>query len=203
MCRIVIRVPKNKEAIYAAVNAANVASQIGATHGVSYAKEELYTGELESAPIVFDTYSDKLRTVGSQYDNNLILKSSDGTQIEFIDAKLDVTKQNKIVETSLVYRAGKVKEFIQQDDYSIKINGNLIGDKSGKFPYNLLSTLLYILDRPESYEVANVYLESFGIYKVVIKDAAFNQSTVKYFNTIPFSLTCISDEDYVFLMEEE
>lgn len=202
MSKIVIRVPKNKEAIYAAVNAANTASQIGASLGVSYAKEGLYKGALESAPIVFDNYSDKLRTVGSQYDNNLILKSSDGTQIEFIDAKIDVTRQNKIVETSLVYRSGKVKELIQKDDYNITVKGNLIGDKD-KFPYVLLDRLLSILEEPESFDVANVYLESFGICKVVLKDVKFNQGEQKFLNAMPFTLTLVSDEDYNFLITEE
>lgn len=35
------------------------------------------------------------------------------------------------------------------------------------------------------------------------KNAKFDQSTIKYFNTMPFTLTCVSNEDYNFLNTEE
>ena len=51
-------------------------------------------------------------------------------------------------------------------------------------------------------EVASPYLEAFGICKVVLKQAQFNQSNLKHFNVMPFELTLLSDTDYNFLIEE-
>lgn len=149
-----------------------------------------------------DNYTDRLRTDGSPYDNNLILRTSDNMEIELINVKIDVTQQNKIVETALVHHNGKVKEFIQKEDYSIKVTGDLIGDKD-KFPYELLNTLLTILNEQESFSVASPYLELFGIDKVALKRAMFNQGTLKYFNVMPFILSFVSDEDYKFLVSEQ
>lgn len=202
MSNIIIRVPNNKELVYTAANLVNTAAQAAATTGIAYAKQGLYSGALATEPIVFDYYTDKLRTQGAQYDNNLILRSSNGTQIEFMDAIIDVTQANIVKSTSLINRAGSVKEFIQKDDYNITIKGNLICDRD-KFPYGLLNTLLTILDQPESFEVANVYLETFGICNMILKDAKFEQSTIKYMNAMPFTLTFTSDEDYNFLIEDE
>jgi hypothetical protein len=44
--------------------------------------------------------------------NNIILRTED-YEIEFLDAKIDVKKSNKIINTPLVNRAGSVKEMIQ------------------------------------------------------------------------------------------
>ncbi|MCR4736916.1 MAG: hypothetical protein K5846_02000 [Bacteroidales bacterium] len=42
----------------------------------------------------------------------------------------------------------------------------------------------------------------FGINKLVMKDAKFEQKGLKYFNTLPLELTFESDEDYDFLVED-
>ena len=46
-------------------------------------------------------------------------------------------------------------------------------------------------------------LEAFGIDWVVLRQAKFEQQELKYFNTLPFTLTFESDETYNFLLEEE
>ncbi|MBR4688881.1 MAG: hypothetical protein IKO90_00285 [Bacteroidales bacterium] len=51
-------------------------------------------------------------------------------------------------------------------------------------------------------EIASPYLEAFGICKVVLKQAEFKQSNLKYFNVMPFELTMASDMDYIFLVED-
>lgn len=105
------------------------------------------------------------------------------------------------METSLVNREGKVKEFIQSDDYTVKITGNLFGDRN-KFPLEALQQLLEVLRPNLSMEVASPYLEAFGICKVVLKHAYFNQTNIKHFNVMPFELSLISDTEYNFLVEE-
>jgi hypothetical protein len=101
-----------------------------------------------------------------------------------------------------VNRAGKVKERIQADDYMMKISGNLCMNESGKFPYDLMKQLNGILSSANSIYVASRYLEIFDITQLTFIDANFNQSTLKYFNVMPFTLSFVSDMDYNFLVED-
>jgi len=125
-----------------------------------------------------------------------------GTVIEIIDARINVTQQNTIKSTPVTGRAGTVKELIQKQDYTISVKGNLIGERN-KFPYDALHKLEIILNEEKSFEAKSVLLEAFGIDWVVLRQAKFEQQELKYFNTLPFTLTFESDETYNFLLEEE
>ena len=157
------------------------------------------------------TYEDKLRpqntvspvgivTGPSESDNELILKSDDGTTIYLIGVEIDVTQKNKIVATQLVNRTGTVKERIQREDYEVKVHGNLIGEQ-GKFPHEDLKLLVKILNSTSSISCSSAYLDIFGITKLAFKKADFNQKELKHFNVLPIELTFESDEDYNFLVE--
>ncbi len=201
--RIVVKMQNawGDETTRQAVNAYNTARLVGNTIGVAAAKSGIYSAALATAPVVFDDYTDLLKIDGVNSDNSLILKNANNTQIALIGVKIDVTKANKIVETSLVNREGKVKEFIQADDYTVKITGNLFGDRN-KFPLEALQQLLEVLRPNQNMEVASPYLEAFGICKVVLKQAQFNQSNLRHFNVMPFELLMASDTEYKFLVED-
>lgn len=203
MSRIVIHIPGKKEWHYIGTAAANEARIVGATAGVAAAKQGVYKTAMPfSTDLTKSDYYDRLRTPGSQYDNNLILRSSDGqTEVEFIDVRINITHTNNITETKLLNRAGTVKEYIQKSDYSITVDGNLIGDKD-KFPYNNLENLIKILNETSNFEVASALLSAFDIHKVVLKKATFDQKELKYFNVLPFAISLSSDEDYGFLIED-
>ena len=74
------------------------------------------------------------RTENEQAKNKIVLNISDGvdllrgnsSEIELYGAIINVQKQNKIVETELVNRVGKIKELIQESDYNVSISGNLV-----------------------------------------------------------------------------
>jgi hypothetical protein len=59
-----------------------------------------------------------------------------------------------------------------------------------------------ILSSADSIYVASRYLDIFDITQLAFKNADFNQSGLKYFNVLPFTLTFESDMDYNFLIEE-
>lgn len=201
--RIVVKMQNawGDETTRQAVNAYNTARLVGNTIGVAAAKSGIYSAALATAPVVFDDYTDLLKIDGVNSENSLILKNANNTQIALIGVKIDVTKANKIVETPLVNREGKVKELIQADDYTVKITGNLFGDRN-KFPLEALQQLLEVLRPNLSMEVASPYLEAFGICNVVLRDCQFNQGNMNYFNIMPFVLNLASDIDYNFLVEE-
>lgn len=180
--------------------AMNAAHQISHTAGIDSVKTSSYGAALKTAAQDL-TAEDRLRTEKTQYDNNLILRAPDGTEIELINVKIDVTMKNKFQDTSLIRRSGTVKEYIQRENYVIDIKGNLIGDKD-KFPIDKLHTLASILQQPESFEVASVLLSKFDITKVVLDNIKFEQNNSRYFNAIPFTLKMQNDEDYTFLVED-
>lgn len=60
-------------------------------------------------------------------------------------------------------------------------------------------------DNPEQhlqYQLQQCLSRLFGINKLVLTQAKFDQKGLKYFNTLPLELTFDSDEDYVFLVED-
>ena len=211
MSRIVIHIPGRKEWHYIGAASAAAARQAGSTAGVAAAKQGVYGAALQPVIPVY-TYEDKLRpqntvspvgivTGPSEADNELILKSDDGTIIYLIGVEIDVTQKNKIVATQLVNRTGTVKERVQREDYEVKVHGNLIGEQ-GKFPHEDLKLLVKILNSTSSISCSSAYLDIFGIYKLAMKNAKFDQKDLKYFNTLPIELTFDSDEDYDFLVED-
>lgn len=205
MSGIVIRVssPHTKKLTYLGIGAAALAAQIGTTAGVASARRAIWKAVMPPVPDLSSIdYYDRLRTPGSKYNNNLILRTSDGqTEVEFIDVRINITHTNIIAETKLLNRTGTVKEYIQKSDYSITVNGNLIGDDD-KFPYDNLEDLIKILNETSNFEVASVLLSAFDIHKVVLKKATFDQNELKYFNVLPFVISLSSDEDYGFLTED-
>ncbi len=180
--------PTGKEARYFASNVLNTAIRIGS---------------MLPNPGVFDFYRNRLRTDGGLKDNNIVLRTDQRSEIEFINAKIDITKKNTIKEEAiLVSRSGKVKERIQADDYTIKISGSLMGEWDN-FPHRDLYLLNQILNEAKSIEAASAYLCIFNIEKLVFKTATFDQSKLNYFNIMPFELNFVSDTDYDFLINEE
>lgn len=211
MSRIVIHIPSKKEWHYIGVNAVNTAQQKGGTAAIAAAKQDIYGVALRPEVQIY-SLQDKLRpnnplaplgivTGPSVADNELILKSDDGTTIYLIGVEIDVTQKNKVVSTQLINRAGTVKERIQREDYEVKVHGNLIGGRD-KFPHEDLKTLVTILTSTSSISCSSAYLDIFGINKLVLTQAKFDQKGLKYFNTLPLELTFESDEDHTFSVED-
>ena len=189
----------------------NAAQQKGGTAAIAAAKQDIYGVALQPEVQLY-TLQDKLRpnsslapagivTGPSEADNELILKSDDGTTIYLIGVEIDVTQKNKVVSTQLVNKNGTVKERIQREAYEVKVHGNLIGGRD-KFPHEDLKTLLTILNSTSSISCSSAYLDIFGINKLVLTNANFNQKGLKYFNVLPFDMTFDSDEDYNFSVED-
>jgi hypothetical protein len=195
----------SKIGIYFVHNVGHAKKQSGVNYLSGKIRSILYATRLATKPAILSR-EDMLQTDISM-DNNDIWLSIDGANYEYADihiigARIDVKKKNTIVATPLVNRAGKVKERIQQDDYTVKISGNLYTNQSDKFPYELLKQLNTILTSANSIYVASAFLDIFGIARLALKEADFNQSILKHFNVMPFTLNFDSDMDYNFLIDE-
>lgn len=189
--------------IYLGENLKNEARDAGVKIMAQTEQSARYAISALKTPIaVFDHYTEKLRAEGSTIENSVILSTDKGILIEFIDALVNVTKQNSIKQTDLVNRAGTVKEYIQAKDYTVTISGNVHSTRQNSFPYAELVLLNYILSESKSLIVASPYLLLFDIKQLVLKTATFNQNPVKYFNALPFALTFDSDKNYDFMITE-
>lgn len=177
------------------------------------AKTALGIGDLGPGP----SNEHFLKNYGSEYVNSLILSNVlrptalattgpsqiyENVAIELVDVVVDVKKQFEIKSTALVGRNGTVKEYIQQKDYTIKVVGNLYSNYPNTFPYHQLRFLEEWLHNERSVFIANQFINSFGIKKVILSEASFDQSKMIHFNVMPFSLTFSSDEDYDFLVQQ-
>ncbi|MGI6291338.1 MAG: DUF6046 domain-containing protein [Bacteroidales bacterium] len=190
---------KSKILIYLSQNMINAGRMATLNLGLQESKKSLLHGALAS-PIEVYTKKEELKTADSNISNEIYLKTDNGDIIVFIDAKIDVSKEMLIKNTMLVNRKGSVKEFVYEKDYSVKISGSLFTEEAGKFPYDELKLLNEILSTTGSLSVDSAYLDVFGISKLVVKKADFNQSSWKYFNIVPFTIDFLSDEDYDFLI---
>lgn len=188
------------------LNTVNAGRQAGGTAGSWAARQSAYGMTLRPE----HTWNVKSATLkeshpGSDYSNmrfmqdnipanNLILKNKNNEFIEFVNAKIDVIKQNTIIETALVNRRGKIKEYITALDYEIKITGDIMVSEN-YYPTYEIGEINDFLSEPDEFDIVNTYLEAFEITKVVFKNGNFNQQKQKHFNVLPFDFTFVSDED--------
>lgn len=187
------------------INTANAALFAGKATGVSFIKGQAYDRNLDEAAALTDDERLSIDGRQSPYDNGagdvvrnvMVLMSYDkDIQLVFSDINIQVSARNTIVETPLTGRRGSIKEYIQAEDYDVKIKGNLISGKQNAFPFYQLQSLVRLLRQTDTFKVKNKYLEAFDIYEMALKRANFNQDKAKYMNVLPFELNFISDERY-------
>jgi len=188
------------------INGINTVRQIGETTGSWLLRSKLYSLRLasNSLPSHSDTLELKTRA-GSNYKNmrflvgdvpanNIIFGDKNNNIIEFVNAKIRVTKENTIVKTALVSRSGTIKEYIAAKDYVIDISGDIITN-SNLYPVEEMEKVNEFLNSPEEFYVSNVFLDVLNICKVVFESGDFDQQSQKYFNVLPFKFKFTSDDD--------
>ena len=183
-------------------NAANAARQAAVTEASFVVRSAGYQASLQGLQDDL-TDNDRLRVPDAVADNEVVLSALDGDlQIRITDAVIKVEQSKSIVTTKLVNRGGTVKEYVQNGDYEITVEGSLIGEQ-GKFPYDdLNNVLISLIEKVENLRMASAYTDAFGITEVVLKKATFDQNQMKLFNVMPFRLEFSSDTSYDFLVEE-
>ena len=122
------------------------------------------------------------------------------------NAIVEVSSSKNIVKTALVnttnHARGTVKEYISRGDDVVTISGVLVSPKgSAKRPYNLINELASIVDLGAEFTVQNELLYRLGIVAVVIEK--IDWLPFQYINTQPFRLSCISDTDDTYKINEK
>lgn len=75
----------------------------------------------------------------------------------------------------------------------------MISDSHNEFPLDMLKQLVSILASEDTVQVESILLNDvYGVTKMVLEKAVYNQSAARYCNALPFSLEFDSDTDYDF-----
>ena len=113
-------------------------------------------------------------------------------------ALIEVSQQRNIITTPIAGlgvvngRGGTVKEYISENDYSIKIRGFIESNSPGKAPRIDLGILSSYFKAPVALEVASNYLRAFDITRIVVVGYNFPQTEGQR-NLQFFEVDCISD----------
>lgn len=134
----------------------------------------------------------------------LMLENEAGERLEIVDAVAAVSREKRIVSTSIVGRDGTVKEYINDGDWQINIvvgvqaveNGEILDE----YPSEGLKALRKFLDEKKAVKVASEFFKVFDITKMVIKSYSATQQTEANYQAV--SITAVSDEDYEIYSKE-
>lgn len=128
----------------------------------------------------------------------LIFRKQDGDQLEMNDALVSVSRKKNIVTTQLVGMDGTVKEYVNADDYTVKIAVGVQAVRDGVFvdeyPTEGIKQLRAFFDLNEPIMVNSSFLEIFDIDRLVITDFSVEQATES--NYQPLTLSALSDTEY-------
>lgn len=109
-----------------------------------------------------------------------------------------VTRPSIIVKTQIEGRNGKVKEYIGKDDFSVQINGIIAGE-NGRYPEAQALALQRVCNAPIPLEVVSRYLNTLGIYNLIVEDFSFPQEAGRI-SQQSFTINAISDEPVLLQM---
>ena len=128
----------------------------------------------------------------------LYFRRESGEQLEMNDAVVSVTRKKNIVTTSMVGMDGTVKEYVNADDYQVKIAVGVQAVRDGVFvdeyPTEGIKQLRQFFDLNEPILVNSAFLEIFNIDRIVITDFSLIQATES--NYQPITLSALSDTEY-------
>lgn len=129
----------------------------------------------------------------------LTLRKEDGETLVINDAVVTVTQEKHIVRTTLVGLNGTIKEYICDGDYDINISVGIVAVKDGQivdeYPEEGVRKVKEFLSENKAIEVSSVFLDIFGIDRVVVTRFSLQQETNSNRQTI--SIRALSDTDYI------
>ncbi len=147
------------------------------------------------------------RSNGSQYFMTLRVVDKKGQKTQFPNEPLIHFSLSKtIIETATLgkYRKGKVKEYINTEDWQITIKGLCIDLKDKeKYPTEQVQRLNRLFEKNESLEVVgNKLFDLFGIRNIVLKSIVFSDMAGKE-GIQKYEIKAISDIDFYAVLDEK
>lgn len=136
--------------------------------------------------------------MGTPVIDNLVLRLDD-LEIQFNEVMLTVSMTKNIVKTFVNGRAGSIKEYINDGDYSVSIVGGIYSQNQ-KYPVDDVKTFVELMKAAEAIKVTSKFLKYFSIHQIVVESYEVPQSK-GFTNVQPFSITALSDEPIELLID--
>ncbi len=128
----------------------------------------------------------------------LTISKPDGKKLVINDAIVTINSTKNIVKTSLIGLDGTIKEYINMGDYDISISVGIIAVKNGvivdEYPMEGMQVVKSFLSVNEALEVRSVFLDVFGINRMVVTGFSAKQETHSNRQTI--DIKALSDVNY-------
>ena len=128
----------------------------------------------------------------------LTLRAEGVAEVELADAVAAVTRERRIVSTEVVGRAGSVKEYVTEGDWSVSLVVGVQPVEAGYiedvYPLDALRSLRRVLEAKMAIEVYSEFLSIFDIDRIVVKGYSVQQATESNYQAV--SITAVSDDDY-------
>ncbi len=113
----------------------------------------------------------------------------------------DIAPSWTIKKENILGGNGTVKEYIQQDDFEIKIRGFLINYSSQDYPEQLVTDFWRAINCQKSIGISSKVFNILQIKNIIVKSAQL-PSLEGYMNIQPFEIDCISDEAIELLIKK-
>lgn len=128
----------------------------------------------------------------------LTFEKDSGERLVMNDAVVAITRSKNIVSTALAGMDGTVKEYINMDDYQIRIAVGVQAQRDGvlvdEYPEDGIRQLRSFFDVNEAINVQSAFLDIFDIDRIVITGFSLVQSTES--NCQDIEINALSDGDY-------
>ncbi len=119
--------------------------------------------------------------------------NEDDTLGLYLDTVLiTVTQEKNIIKTAVNGRNGTIKEYFSDGDYSISIEGAIVGRDPYAYPEADVKNLIRLMRQPASIVAISPFLQLFGIYDIAIENFDLKQ-LAGFQNMQPFTIECSSD----------
>jgi hypothetical protein len=143
-------------------------------------------------------YSNLILGIGDNKDTSYV--DIEGNELTFKGLEIDtvlmeINMSKTIIKTSISGRNGTIKEYINDGDYIINIQGRF-SLKTLTYPESSVNRLIKICQVPDAIPVTSDFLTMYGINEMVIEDFKLPQERGLR-NEQSFELTCISEQPII------
>jgi len=129
----------------------------------------------------------------------LVLEKGAGDRLVMNDAVVSLSREKRIVRTPLVGLDGTIKEYISGGDYEITVEVGIVAvDGEGhivdEYPERGVARVREFLEENRAVAVRSVFLDIFGVNRIVITRFSLKQET--HSNRQTLEVRALSDVDY-------
>ncbi len=114
-------------------------------------------------------------------------------------AVINLSRAKNIIQTVVQGRDSSIKEFINNGDWIISVNG-IFCDKGWNYPIEKVQEFNRWMEKNKNLQVTNEILNGLGIYELVILD--YTLSKTPHINCQPYSFNAVSDSPLPLIVED-